>query len=748
MSQNNEIHRELTKWQQGLFKPYRYKVIHGGRGSGKSYAVADALILESLYSKHLVLCGREFQNSIKDSVHSLLQQRIDALNLTKYFEITRDEINCTYSGSRFIFKGLRHNIDSIKSMAGITRLWIEEADTLSAESWRIIEPTIREPNSEIWCTFNPKNKTDILYRTFIESQPPTNAYVAKVNYADNPHFPEVLAEQMERQKLKDYGMYQHVWLGECLEHSDAQIFKGYWIESNFEEQEGMYKYFGLDFGFAQDPTAGIRCYIHNNILYITHEAVKYSLEIDETAKFLEARLPDLRKHTIYADNARPESISFIKRQGYSIKAVEKGKGSIEDGIEYIKSFDKVIIHPRCKETIREFTLYSYEVDERSGDITNKIVDKNNHCLVGDTLVDTTNGQFRIKDLVGKTGFVNSLDCMGLVVKNRFHDVRLTQEKADVFKISLANGKEIICTKDHLFLTLNRGWRHLKDIYVGEDICCISDALRYNVDVNKKEIQWQNTSTLTRTNILGMRKQAIIETARCVKHYIGKYINTIADIFQMVIIYTMLIMINLIMILKTSFASVLENIVNIILKTGRMLQKLRSRLTLIKLDLLQKIGTHRKKVMSGTRNSGKGVYCHLFLRELNNIVHIARKNMNCLNQRSREVDSVATVVNQKTEEFKDWIIFKKNVLYVVQNLHQISILKSKHAIIAAGLHSVTVTGIEKVDNCDVYNMEVENNHNYTIEGGIITHNCIDGLRYSLERLMKNSSIDYSKWKKAI
>lgn len=379
MSQNNEIHRELTKWQQGLFKPYRYKVIHGGRGSGKSYAVADALVLEALYSKHLVLCGREFQNSIKDSVHSLLQQRIDALNLTKYFDITRDEINCTYSGSRFIFKGLRHNIDSIKSMAGITRLWIEEADTLSAESWRIIEPTIREPNSEIWCTFNPKNKTDILYRTFIANEPPDNAYVARVNYKDNPHFPEVLAEQMERQKLKDYGMYEHVWLGECLEHSDAQIFKGYWSVANFEEPSGVHKYFGLDLGFAVSPTVGIRCYIDNNILYITHEAYAMRLDVDVTASFLEDKLPDLRKHTIYADCSRPETINGIHNRGYSIAPVEKGKGTVEDGIEYIKSFDDIIIHERCVHTIRDFTLYSYDVDERSGDITNKIVKKHDDC---------------------------------------------------------------------------------------------------------------------------------------------------------------------------------------------------------------------------------------------------------------------------------------------------------------------------------------------------------------------------------
>ena len=369
-------------WQDRLYEPYRYKIIYGGRGSGKSYAVAETLIIKSLQKKHLILCGREFQNSIKESVHSLLTQRIEALNLRQYFEITRDEIRCLRTNSRFIFKGLKTNIDSIKSMAGITILWIEEADTLSLESWRVIEPTIREPSSEIWCTFNPKHESDILYRTFLSGESPKNSYVVKVNYTDNPYFPDVLREQMEALKIKDFGMYRHVWEGECLKNSEAQVFKQdiHWIIDDFEEPENIHKYFGLDFGFSQDPTVGIRCYIIDNFLYITHEAYKRYLEIDEIGKFFEKHLPDFNEYTIYADNSRPDNISFIERQGYYIKPVEKGKGSIEDGIEYLKTFDKIIIHKRCVETIKEYSNYSYKVDERSGDITNNIEDKYNHCI--------------------------------------------------------------------------------------------------------------------------------------------------------------------------------------------------------------------------------------------------------------------------------------------------------------------------------------------------------------------------------
>lgn len=374
---------KIQEWQELLFKPYRYKVIYGGRGSGKSFAVADHLLFESCRRKCLIICGREFQNSIKDSVHLLLKQRMEELNISHKFEVTREEIRNLKTASRFIFKGLHHNIDSIKSMAGITHLWIEEADTLSAESWKVIKPTIREEGSEIWITMNPKNKTDILYKEFIEPEEVAkNTYRVKVNWQDNPYFPSVLADEMERDKMRDYGYYRHVWEGECLEHSDAQVFKNKWIVEDFAEDTSLHKYHGLDFGFSQDPTAGVECYIKDNILYISHEAVKVGLEIDETGDFLIKHLPNLKGNSIYADNARPETISYIHKReyGFNIFPVDKGKGSVEDGIEYIKSFDKVIIHKNCRYTANEFATYSYKVDERSGEVTNQLIDANNHCI--------------------------------------------------------------------------------------------------------------------------------------------------------------------------------------------------------------------------------------------------------------------------------------------------------------------------------------------------------------------------------
>ena len=275
-------------------------------------------------------------------------------------------------------------------MAGITHTWVEEADTISMQSWDTLRNTVRENGSEIFITFNPKKETDAVYQEFCKGTIPENTYIKHVNYYDNPYFPDTLRAEMERDKARDYGKYRHIWLGEILTNSDAQVFKTpqHWIVDKSDDDPKAFKYFGLDFGFSQDPTAGIRCYIKDNRLYITHEAVKLGLEIDDMGQFLEDRLPDLRKYAIYADSSDPGRISFLKnprpeskqRKCYNVRPVEKGKGSVEDGIEYIKSFDKVVIHERCVHTIEEFTNYSYKVDERSGIISTVLEDKNNHCI--------------------------------------------------------------------------------------------------------------------------------------------------------------------------------------------------------------------------------------------------------------------------------------------------------------------------------------------------------------------------------
>jgi phage terminase large subunit len=361
-----------------LFKPARYKVFYGGRGSGKSWQIARALLLLGKKKNNplQILCAREIQRSISDSVHKLLARQIDLLGLSSIYEVLRDSIR-GINGTTFIFKGLRSDPQEIKSMEGINIAWIEEAQAVSAESWDILIPTIREANSEIWLTFNPLDETDPTYQRFIINAP-ENAIVQKVNYNRNPHFPDVLRQEMEWLKARDYESYLHIWEGEVRKHSNAVIFAGRFRVEEFETDRDARFYQGCDWGFAQDPTALIRCYIKDRTLYIDREAWGVGVDLDETPALFDT-IETARSWPIKADNARPETISFMKRRGFHISGAKKWAGSIEDGIEYLKSLD-IVIHPRCRHTIDEFNHYSYKIDKQTGDILPVIVDAWNHCI--------------------------------------------------------------------------------------------------------------------------------------------------------------------------------------------------------------------------------------------------------------------------------------------------------------------------------------------------------------------------------
>ena len=370
---------------EGLFTPHRYKVYYGGRGSGKSWSVARALIYMSLMQDLTILCAREIQNSINDSVHKLLRDQIDEIGLSDFFDITKNTIyrkpmnrdGVWDNGSEFIFKGLRFNSREIKSTEGVNICWIEEGQAVSQDSWEILIPTIREPNSEIWITFNPLDESDPTYQRFVVN-PPDNAYIRKVNYDENPYFPEVLRQEMEWLKSRDYQSYLHVWEGEVRKHSNALIFGGYFRVEDFETPKDARYYFGADWGFATDPTTLIRCFVRDKTLYIDQEAWAIGCEIDNTPALFD-KVDGSRRWVIKADNARPETISYMRRHGFNIIGAKKWQGSIEDGIEFLKTFD-IVIHPRCKHTIDEFNHYSYKVDKQTGDVLPVIVDAWNHTI--------------------------------------------------------------------------------------------------------------------------------------------------------------------------------------------------------------------------------------------------------------------------------------------------------------------------------------------------------------------------------
>lgn len=360
-----------------FLKPARFKGARGGRGSGKSHFFAERLVEEAATGHVRAACVREIQNSIRDSVKQLIEDKIDALGLTDSFQKTDQEIRGPFD-SLFIFRGLQnHTAKSIKSLEGFHRALVEEAQTISQRSLDILTPTFRT-SSEMWFAWNPDKASDPVDRMFLENEGDPDFVLVRANYCDNPWFPEELRGDMERDKRRDPDKYAHVWLGEYRRNSEASVFRNWRIE-NFITPPGARFYFGADWGFSVDPTVLVRCFIIGRTLFVDREVVKVGCEIEDTPALF-ATIPGSRDWMIRADSARPETISHVRRNGFpKLVAANKGPGSLEDGVEFLKSLD-IVVHPSCVHAIDELSLYAYKTDKLTGDVLPLLEDKKNHVI--------------------------------------------------------------------------------------------------------------------------------------------------------------------------------------------------------------------------------------------------------------------------------------------------------------------------------------------------------------------------------
>ncbi|MGL4197562.1 MAG: PBSX family phage terminase large subunit [Allorhizobium sp.] len=360
-----------------LLKPARYKGARGGRGSGKSHFFAEQLVVEAAATHTRTACLREVQNSIKDSVKQLIEDKVRRLGLERRFKFTETEIRGP-NDSLFIFRGLQnHTVTSIKSLEGFNRAWVEEAQTISQKSLDIATPTFRTPGSEMRFSWNPLTANDPIERFFNENADDPDFVLVTANWQDNPWFPADLHKDMERDKRRDFDKYLHVWEGEYSKLGEAAVFRNWKVEAFNTHPDAVFR-FGADWGFSIDPTVLIRAYIIGRTLYVDQEAYKVGCEIDATPALFDT-IQGSRKFTIRADSARPETVSFMQRKGFKIIPAVKGPGSVEDGIEFLKSYD-IVVHPRCKHTIDELTHYSFKTDKQTDEILPILEDKNNHVI--------------------------------------------------------------------------------------------------------------------------------------------------------------------------------------------------------------------------------------------------------------------------------------------------------------------------------------------------------------------------------
>jgi len=372
-----ELNPKMWDWAQKLD---RYNVAFGGRGSSKSWAVASIIVAMAFNEKHKILCTRKIQNNIRDSVYALIVDTIGRMGLESFFVITEKEIRGR-NGSIFIFKGLDTNIREIKSMEDVSICWVEEANSIKDAAWKILRPTVRKTGSKFFIVFNPDETTDPAYQMFVEN-PIDGTNSVFINYQDNKWFSDELKAEMEYDRKVDYQESLVTWDGQCREISEAVIFKGKFEVKEFESDPNEMIYQGADFGFSEDPMTVNSAFIRDRCLYLEYEVNGVHIEINgHKAKYEE--IPYIRKYQIRGDNARPELISHLRKEDkFNIVPCKKGKNSIVEGIEFIRSFERVYIHPRCVNTIYEFGHYKYKVDPITGVISKVIVDKDNHHVDG------------------------------------------------------------------------------------------------------------------------------------------------------------------------------------------------------------------------------------------------------------------------------------------------------------------------------------------------------------------------------
>jgi len=370
------IDLKLTKQFEPFLEPHRYKVVYGGRGSGKSWSIAQLLVLKAWQQPTRVLCAREIQRSISDSVLQLLADTIERMGLSDYFDVQKTQIVGT-NGSRFIFEGMRSNITKIKSMEGLDIAFCEESESITYSSWETLIPTMRKKGSEIWVSFNPNDEMDDTYQRFVENPPP-EAFVQKVNWDSNPWFPEELEKERLYLKGKNIDLYNHVWEGEVLSNRDGAYF------AKFIQDDQI-----MD--FAVEPNIPVDTYWDLGIsdstaIWLVQQVGREIRVVDcyenqgEGLQFYINWLHDWRtKHqAVLGQHYAPHDIQVrelgsgksrletARKLGINFRVVPKL--TIEDGIHAVRAilpkcyFNKT----NCKTGLQALRRYRKEFDEKKG----------------------------------------------------------------------------------------------------------------------------------------------------------------------------------------------------------------------------------------------------------------------------------------------------------------------------------------------------------------------------------------------
>lgn len=410
-----------------LFKPARYKVARGGRGSGKSWGFARALLIRCAKQQTRVLCTREIQKSIQQSVHQLLSDQIEAMGLQGVFEILQNEIRGPH-GSQIFFSGLSDiTATALKSFEGVDIAWCEEAQAISAKSWKTLTPTIRKEGSEIWVTYNPELESDPTHQMFVTNPPPDCVSVL-MNYSDNPYFPAVLeAERAHAEATMSEEDYAHTWKGQCKPAVEGAIYFTAMSQTiaagrirEVPHDAALKTHIVFDLGMADSMTLILVQKLASEIRVIHYIEGNQRILADYSAELRGLRLDDQpmnwgkvylphdgfhKRHQTGKDDAE-----ILTGLGWSVEKVPMA--AVNSGIDRLREvFPRIYFHkPRTERLIECLKRYRWNISQKTGEAVSPLHDEFSHGadaarylgLVADLM---SNDEWASKPLKINRGFV-------------------------------------------------------------------------------------------------------------------------------------------------------------------------------------------------------------------------------------------------------------------------------------------------------------------------------------------------------
>lgn len=451
-----------------------YRVVKGSRASKKSKTTALNMIYRIMrYPWSNVLVVRRYSNTNRQSTYSDLVWAINKFHAQHLFKLNPSMPEIVYkpTGQKIMFRGLDKELKltSVSVTHGVLSfVWVEEAYEIeSQDKLQTLAESIRgkiddpEGFKQITVTFNPWNENHWLKRAFFDEDTRlSDTFSLTTTFRCN----EWLDEQDKQRYLDLYRTNPRRAKVAC--DGDWGITEGLVFEDNIDQQEfniqekltecGLAS-FGLDYGFGSDPNAFVAVAIDrkNKELWVYDEMYSHHQTTPKTAEWLKAH--GYERANIYCDSANPERTAQLNDCGV-VNAVSVQKTPIEVGIDQLWQY-QIHVHPKCKNLWRELNSYVFDSD-KLGNTLNTPKDENNHCLTGDTLVQTTDGTVPIKELVGKSGEVVCLDTdKQAKTTSTFHDVRKTRTHAPIYELELEDGTKVKATADHLVYTDN-GWKQL------------------------------------------------------------------------------------------------------------------------------------------------------------------------------------------------------------------------------------------------------------------------------------------------